>query len=165
MSAVVYQRYLLLAIGSPVSIPASSTAGITTTSVNVPLSGSWTIRLRQCVAALAPNDASGQLQILSGRCFYNLLSSTGTVLFQVFGPVIPSWVTPAFQFPTSAIAVSLCQDPIQTISSLDQVGGVVSQVQAVSEFNLHNIDAANPHSAHGVVQGIIEFEKAGSSDF
>jgi hypothetical protein len=161
MALQLIQRYVLVANGPVVSAAASATQGASANTILVPLSGHWTIKLAMISCAAYSQDNSGSLSLETMGMTWVFNNSAGTTLFSLIAN--RSMVTPPLAFPKSTgAALTDWADTNQVVSSLDQFGGVVSQVGAQVTGIVLNSDAANPHSVQMQINAVIEYLTPGS---
>jgi len=154
---------LLSAASVSTSIPASTTTALGAFSAPVPLGANWTIRLRSVLVNLYCADNSGQIQLQNAQCFWLLLNSAQSPIFTV--ATTNSWLSPAYTAPKLTGAnIYTRGDLDQTVSSLDQIGSVVTFVQAQGNCTIQNLDAAAAHSVIVGMSAILEFESPGSGE-
>jgi hypothetical protein len=156
MALNLIQRYVLVANGPVQPVALSSTQGATATTVAVPLSGHWTINLAMISGAAYSQDNSGSLSMETIGLTWQFLNNSGSILFSLLAN--RSIVTPPLAFPKQAgAALTDWADTNQVISSLDQFGGVVTQVQASTNGIFVNSDAGAAHSVQMQINAVIEF--------
>jgi hypothetical protein len=166
MSAIVLQRYLLAASTTIGSIPAGVNGfAASVTTPRIPLGATWTIRLRKVDVAVQNSDGLAGLQLLAILPSWQLQGAQNQVLFSI--DVAPGPFTPSFVFPASGGGGSVVNnvgEMNQTVSSLDQVGGIATSVVAAGGVLITNADGANPHTFRIFLSAIMEFEAPGSSE-
>lgn len=159
----IIQRYLLHATLNAQNAPAGASGTFTVVSAPVPLGSAWTIRVRSVYGVIAPEDASGSIQVQSCEAAWRWFNAAGVGLFEI--PATSSIIAP----PANLVKAAGSNfwwggDPHQAVSNFDITGGTAITVGAACVWLLTNTDATNPHLADLQIFAVLEFEGPGEGD-